>query len=284
MFKIDLASRVRRPSRRPITLANIAPTQAQAGDLAALYLRIVAAWLVGIPRIVAEYERTLAAMTTDEGLKPDDRGLKPPLITDSPSDVQGSIDDVAAEINRLVLSLTPDLRRWALQVERVQRGKWVRSVLSATDIDLDTILTAGDVDDTVGASIEWNVALIKDVDAELRRRISNAVFAGFQRRAPAAEIAKEIREATGMARDRSRRIAADQTVKLGARLNRARQEQAGLTSFKWRHSGKVHPRSWHLARNGHVYRWANPGIPADDMPGVPPWCGCVAQGVVTFDD
>jgi hypothetical protein len=74
---LNLASRVRRPSRRPITLANIAPTQAQAGDLAALYLRIVAAWLAGIPRIVAEYERTIATMTTD-----------------SPSDVQGAIDGV----------------------------------------------------------------------------------------------------------------------------------------------------------------------------------------------
>jgi SPP1 gp7 family putative phage head morphogenesis protein len=264
---LNLASRVRRPSRRPITLANIAPTQAQAGDLAALYLRIVAAWLVGIPRIVAEYERTVAAMTTD-----------------SPSDVQGSIDDVAAEINRLVLSLTPDLRRWALQVERVHRGKWVRSVLSATDIDLDTILTAADVDDTVGASIEWNVALIKDVDSELRRRISNAVFAGFQRRAPAAEIAKEIREATGMARDRSRRIAADQTVKLGARLNRARREQAGIGQYKWRHSAKRHPRLWHEARDGKIYKNDDPRIPAADRAGVPPFCGCTEQAYLDFSE
>jgi SPP1 gp7 family putative phage head morphogenesis protein len=247
-------------------LANIAPTKAQAGDLAALYLRIVAAWQIGIPRIVAEYERTIATMTTD-----------------SPSDVQGAIDGVQAEINRLVLMLTPDLRRWALQVERVQRGKWVRSVLSATDVDLDTVLTVGDVNDTVEASLNWNVSLVRDVSDELRQRIANSVFAGFQRRASAAEISKEIAEAAGMARSRARRIAADQTVKLGARLNQARQEQAGITSFKWRHSGKLHPRSWHLARNGHVYRWEGSGIPADDMPGVPPFCGCTAVGVVSFD-
>jgi hypothetical protein len=101
------------------------------------------------------------------------------------------------------------------------------------DVDLNTILTAGDVEDTLGASLNWNVSLVRDVSDEIRRRISNAVFAGFQRRAPAREIAKEITEATGMARARARRIAADQTVKLGARLNQARQEQAGLTSFKW---------------------------------------------------
>jgi SPP1 gp7 family putative phage head morphogenesis protein len=263
---LNIAARVNRPSSKPIVLANIAPTKAQADDLAALYAKVIAAWIAGIPRILAEYESTIAAMTTD-----------------SAETTGGAIDSIAAEIQRLVLMLTPDLRRWALTVERIHRGKWVRSVLSATDVDLNTILTAGDVEDTVGASVNWNVSLIRDVSDDLRRRISNSVFAGFQRRAPAPEIAKEISEATGMARARARRIAADQTVKLGARLNQARHEQAGITSFKWRHSGKVHPRSWHKARDGKVYPWRDSGIPADDMPGVPPYCGCTAQGVVTFD-
>lgn len=267
MTKIDLASRVRRPSRRPITLANIAPTKAQAGDLARIYLGVVDVWSTGIPRIIAEYERSLSQMRTD-----------------SAATTGGEIDGVAAEIQRLVLLLTPDLRRWALQVERVHRGKWVRSVLSATDVDLNTILSADDVADTVEASLSWNTSLIRDVSDELRSKISNSVFAGFQRRAPAREIAKEIREATGFARARSIRIAADQTVKLGARLNQARQEQAGLTSFKWRHSGKLHPRTWHLARDGQIYPWEGSGIPADDMPGVPPFCGCTAVGIVTFDN
>lgn len=265
LTKFDLASRITRPSKRPIVLANIAPTKVQADDLASIYLRIVNAWASTQARIAAEYERTLA------------------MITDSASTTGGEIDSVAAEIQRLVLMLTPDLRRWALRVETVHRGKWATSVLSATDVDLNTILTAGDVNDTVEASINWNIALIRDVSSETQKRIANAVFAGFQRRAPAAEIAKEIREATAMARARSLRIASDQTVKIGARLNQARQEQAGLTSFKWRHSAKAHPRNWHLARDQHVYPWKSSGIPADDMPGVPPFCGCTAQGVVTFD-
>jgi len=266
-MRINLAAAIRRPSRRPITLANIAPTQAQAGDLTAIYLKIVTAWREASPRIMAEYERTLAA-----------------LRTDSAASTGGTIDQVAEEIRRLVLMLTPDLRRWALQVEQVHRGKWMSNVMTATSVDLSTVLTAGDVEDTVEASLEWNTALIRDVSEETRRRIANSVFAGFQRRAPAAEIAKEISESLGLARARARRIAADQTVKLGSRLNQARQEQAGLTHFRWRHSGKAHPRSWHLARNGITYPWEGSGIPADDMPGVPPFCGCTAQGVVVFED
>jgi SPP1 gp7 family putative phage head morphogenesis protein len=266
VLKFDLASRIRRPSRRPITLANIAPTQAQADDLALLYLRVVTAWREAAPQIMAEYERTLSE-----------------LQTDSAASTSGTIDDISDAIRRLVLLLTPDLRQWALRVEQVQRGKWVRNILSAASIDLSTILTPGDVEETVQSSIEWNAALIRDVAEETRRRIVNSVFSGFQRRAPAREIAKEITEATGLARARARRIAADQTVKLGSRLNQARQQQAGLTSFKWRHSGKTHPRSWHKARDGQIYPWEGSEIPADDMPGVPPYCGCTAQGVVVFE-
>lgn len=264
-MKFDLASRVQRPSRRPIALARIETTQAQATDLLTLYARVIRAWVAGQERIVAEYERTLAGMTTD-----------------SAETTAGAIDAVAAELQRLVLLLTPDLRRWALMIERVHRGKWVRSVLSATDVDLNTILTAGDVEDTVAAAVEWNTSLIRDVSDELRRRVSNAVFAGFQRRAPAREIAKEVSEATGMARSRARLIARDQTVKLGARLNRARREQAGIGQYKWRHSGKLHPRSWHKQRDGIAFKNDDPRIPADDRAGVPPYCGCTEQAVLEF--
>lgn len=264
---INLAARITRRSRKPIVIANIAPTKAQADDLFRIYARVLAVWVEAMPRILAEYERTLAEITTD-----------------SAETTSGAIGSVDAEIQRLVIMLTPELRRWALTVERVHRGKWVRAVLSAVGIDLDTILTPGDAEDTVSAAINWNVSLIRDVSDELRRRISNSVFAGFQRRASAREIAKEIREATGMARDRSIRIAGDQVVKIGARLNQARRVQAGIDQYKWRHSGKLHPRSWHKARDGIVYKNDDPRIPPDDRAGVPPFCGCTEQAVLEFPD
>ncbi|MGJ0508917.1 MAG: minor capsid protein [Methylocystis sp.] len=266
-MKIDLARMTKRPSKRPIVLRPIMTTAAQADTLSAVYLRIVKAWSEGQDRINSAYAKTLNE-----------------LQTDSADDIQRAIDELADTIRRLVLTLTPDLRNWALGIERVQRGKWISNIMSAASVDLTTVLTPGDVEDTLQAQIEWNVSLIRDVSDETRRRIANSVFAGLQQRKPANEIAREISEAIGMARARARRIASDQTIKLGERLNRARQEQAGISKFKWRHSGKLHPRSWHLARNGKIYPWTNSGIPASDMPGVPPFCGCTAQGVVEFDE
>lgn len=267
-MKLDLPAMARRlTNRREIVLPNIATTKAQADSLALIYLRAVRLWTEAQDRIVASYERTLAELTHD-----------------SPAETGGSIDGVDAQLQRLVLELTPELRRWAFSVERVHRGRWIRNILSATSIDLQTILYADDMADTVEASIEWNVALIRDVSDEARRRITNSVFSGFQARKPAREVAKEIREATGFARQRSIRIAADQTVKLGSKLNEARQRQAGLDHFKWRHSGKVHPRPWHEDRDGKVFPWEGSEIPKDDLPGVPPFCGCTAMGVAVLKD
>lgn len=263
MIKLNLASLVKRPSRRPIVLANIATTKAQADTLAALYLGIVAEWANATDRILAAYSLALSK-----------------LVTDSANDIGSLLDEIGGEIQRLVLTLTPSLRLWALQVEAVHRGKWVSNVLSASSVDLSTILSADDVSETVDAAVNWNVSLVRDVSEEQRRRIANAVFTGLQQRKSAADVAKEIREATGMARARARRVASDQTSKLGAQLNKARQLQAGITHFRWRHGSKVHYRPWHLARDGKVFSWENPGIPPDDMPSIPPWCSCTAQAII----
>lgn len=262
-----LAQRSAHRRRKELILRPIQATQAQADALAVIYRRAIERTAPGRERVLAAYERTLAEMQLD-----------------SADDVRAALDDLSEEIRRIVLLLTPDLRDWALRIERVHRGKWIRNILSAAAVDLETTLTVGDVAETLAQAIEWNVSLIRDISEEARRRISNAVFSGLQQRKSARDVAKEIREASGVAKARSIRVAGDQTAKLGERLNRARQEQAGLTHFKWRHSGKKHPREHHLARDGQTFPWEGSGIPADDMPGQPPFCGCTAQGVVVFEE
>lgn len=258
-------------------LRPIQPTQAQVADLAALYLRVVAGWKAGTDRIVAAYEKTLAE-----------------LRLDSADDIKSVFDEIEAEIRRIVLELTPDLRRWALRTETVHRGKWVRNILSATQIDLSTILSADDVAETVAEVIEWNVALIKDVSAEEQRRISNAVFAGIQQRKPAREVAREIREATGMARARSIRIASHQTVSFGETLNDARRRQAGIDVWQWIHSGKLHFRPEHKARDGYYYgdtpesrgKLSSGEVvrePPSDRPSRLPNCGCTSRAVLVLN-
>lgn len=266
-MKFDLAELARRKTnrrKRVVTFRAILTTKAQGDSLALIYLRTVAIIAKHAPRVVEIFGRT----------------LEQKLKTDSVDELSTEIDDMGRALNRLVLELTPDLRRWAFHVEQWHRGKWQRAVLDAVSVDLDTMLGSDDEGETIDAFVERNVALVRNVSEEARARIADSVFRGFQQRQPATVIAKEIREATGMARARSIRIASDQVTKLSSALDAERRRQAGLDEWKWRHSGKLHFRPAHLARDGHLY--TDETAPAD-LPGQLPYCGCVAQAVLTFD-
>jgi len=267
-MRFNLATLARQAGTRRKTIA-MRPIKAPASFASELFhitREVPDAWKASLPRITAAYERALSA-----------------LVTDSAEDAGDEIGSIFAEVDALILRLTPRLRDWALRVERWHRGRWAGNVLSATSVDLSTVLSAFDVSQTVAASIEWNVALVRDVSAQIRQRIANEVFAGLQSRTPARDVGRAIDEATGLGRDRSKRIASDQATKLTSRLDEARQQQAGLDEYRWQHSHKAHPREEHLKRDGNVYKWDDPEI-GTDKPGVAPFCGCVAVPVLSMDD
>lgn len=328
-MSFDLASMSRRARniRRPaVVIRDIVPPAVLATDLfRGVYLPVVNGWAARVERIIAEYERTLAesvqdGYTVDQANSVPEPGLRvscckiagarqqdvtpaavgpnPTVVrlTDSPADVHAVLEEVAEALTRLVLTLTPRLRAWALNVEKWQRSKWRSAILSATGVDLQTVIGPELARTTIETAIEWNVALVKDVNAQARQRIANAVFTGLREVGSARDVAKEIREAVAMSRRRAIGIASDQLSKLTSALAAERRREAGLDTYKYRHSGKLHPRPWHKARDGNLYsedpervgdvvegQTVNPEIPADDRAGVPPFCGCREQAVVIFE-
>lgn len=265
--------------RRDVTLRPIVPTAAQATDLAAI---IAPAW-----RIWAE--RTDAIMA---GYDPAPLPASDALTTDSATHMQSAIEAAANDfLARLVAIITPGLRRFAVNVERIHRGKWIAAVRAGTSVDLSTILTGFPVEETVETFVARNVALVRNISDQAQARIADAVFRGYEARTPAREVAKEVREATGMGRRRAIGIAGDQSSKLSAALDTQRQIEAGLEFFKWRSSHKLHFRPEHAARDGKVYeivsgkrRDGGETIPADDRCGMKPWCGCRSQAWIPLMD
>lgn len=256
----QLTRRQRNPRRSTIVMRDIIPTGVQATDLYGIYRPVLDRWAATIAPLMAEYERTLATMTTD-----------------SPADLNATLDAAEGEIQRLLYLLTPRLRDWVLRVERWQRGKWIGAVLSATGVDLQTLIGPEDVAETLEAVIERNVGLIKSVSGEARQRMGEAVFRGLTERTPAREVAADLRQAVDMGQARARRIASDQLTKVTSSLADERRRQAAIDHWKWRHSGKLHPRADHVARNGKVYTDADA---PPDRPGQLPFCGCRAQAVL----
>jgi len=275
-----LAKQQRKPRRKSVTLREVAAPQGYATDLyLSCYKPIVDLWAASLPAILSAYERTLGEITTD-----------------SPADVQAELSAAKTAFQRLFFLLTPALRTWALKTEAVTKSRWRGAVLAATGVDLTTLLGAGDERGTIESYLEWNTALIRDVHDQTRKRIADRVFAGLTERKPAREVAKEIREAVGMARDRSHRIAADQLNKLSSSMADERRREAGLDVWMWLHSGKKHPRKEHQARDGRLYtdnsalvgkrvdgKVVNKAPERGDMPGQAPYCGCRSRGVLVFE-
>lgn len=265
--------------RRNITLRPIIPTQAQATDLATIYAAAWRIWADSVDRILAGYD-------------PQPLPTADALTIDTADQVQTAINGVANEfLTILTARITPALRDWIVRAERVHRDKWTAAVKAGVGVDLEMMLNAGEVQETLSTFMQRNVALVTNISDQAKGRISDAVFRGYERRAPVAEVAKEVQEAASLGRDRSIRIAADQNSKLSSQLDRERQAEAGLTQFKWRHSGKAHPRSWHRARDGKVYdsRTGKPvgggdPIPSDDRAGMAPWCGCREMAYIALMD
>lgn len=273
-FNLAHIARARSRKRGRRTFRPITPTSALAADLAAIYLPVVREWQAAIDPLLAEYERTLAAITTD-----------------SAADMQRVVEQTESGLLRLFLTLAPRLRDWALRVERWHRDKWIGAALSASGIDLSTLLTVGDVQETVGTVVARNVELVRNVSDQARSRMADIVFRGVQQRKAARDVAAELRESVAMSRRRALNIAADQAQKLTSELDTQRMAQAGVEKFKYFHSGKVHPRSWHLKRDGRIYdleTWKEIGgddvIEVGDRPGEPPFCGCKKLAVIEWDD
>lgn len=76
-------------------------------------------------------------------------------------------------------------------------------------------------------------------------------------------------------------IARDQVTTLRSHLDRVRQQEAGITSYKWKDADDSRVRKEHAARDGVVFSWDTP--PSDGHPGEPILCRCQALAVMVFD-
>lgn len=272
-MQIPLGKMTRRANptmrRDTIVMPDIDPTYAQETDLFKLYMRVVRVWHEGArTTILPAYTRTLE---------------QDALIRDTVQDVQIAIDKIENEAVRAIFAFSQAFQIWAADLSLWHLRKFVAQIKYATNVDLATLLGEGDTRLTIEQFLARNVGLVRNVSDETRGKIADIVFRGLQARTPVREVAKEIQTATGLARDRAKRIASDQTVKLSAALDQERQLQVGMDDFEWMSSHKVHFRPEHAARDHKVFAWTS-SVGVQDPPGRLPFCGCKAKGILRIPD
>jgi SPP1 gp7 family putative phage head morphogenesis protein len=118
------------------------------------------------------------------------------------------------------------------------------------------------------------VDLIQSIPIEAAQRVHRLTLAGIEDSTRFTEIAKEIRNSTGVAESRAVLIARTEVARTSTTLTQARAESIGADSYVWRTSGDGAVRSDHKKLNGKIFQWHNPPI-ADERSGERANPGCI---------
>lgn len=161
--------------------------------------------------------------------------------------------------------------------------KFVIMVDKTLSVDLEAIVRNEDLDEYLRDAVSRNAALIKslkqDAIKDIRRLVLDAKISGRSAKSLSAEIADRFK----IHANRAKLIAEDQLNKLTADLNRIRQIQAGVKSYRWQTSRDERVRPRHRNLQGNEYRWGEPtGAEGGLPPGQPVRCRCSARGVIDF--
>lgn len=159
------------------------------------------------------------------------------------------------------------------QINRTAFREFMRRALS-----VDVITGDRRIEQALAIAEAENIALIRSIpDVALNRmhtRMVEAVRLGRSLR----EVRDSVVAEFGVTERRAELIARDQIGKLNGELTRVRQEDIGVTEYKWRGVLDSRERPEHVAREGRIFKWSEP--PEDGHPGQPIRCRCTAEPVL----
>jgi len=161
-------------------------------------------------------------------------------------------------------------------------------VKRSVGVDLTEIIADEGLNDFLEAQVNKNVTLIRSIPDEYFKSIEtvvmNATANGLRWEAIAREIGgiKDISSVNGKLQNRIKLIARNETSNLNASINKKRQENLGITQFRWETSEDERVRASHAKLDGKVFDWDD--LPVVDgvktSPGRPINCRCVAIPVI----
>lgn len=252
--------------KREVVLPDIVPTKALEADLQAIYMEGVKVWREGIVNLLLpSYVQPIAI-----------------FIDATPAETASIIGRIYDAAENRILYQTPKLARWVSRVGVWNGEKTISAAKSATGVEIRPYMRLIDVQDQLDEAIRLNVSMFRTINADTRSRIENIMADAIVNRRNKKYVTKAMSEALGISQRRARNAAGDQLHKLNVALTSIRNQELGISKFKWvtRGDGKVRPL--HVTYGGKVFRWDKP--PADGLPGFPINCRCTARSVFGGDD
>lgn len=217
------------------------------------------------------------------------RGNPPEMAADRAPAVtlQQAVRRLAGRWQKKFDEAGPALARFFAQSSHRRTDAALKSLLKRYGIAVDLKLSAT-VNDVLQAAIAENVSLIKSIPEQYFTQVEGLVMRSVQEGRDAAFLADELQKRYDITRRRAAFIARDQSNKATAVINRARQQELGITQAQWMHSGGGHhPRPTHVAagRDKTVYDvregWYDPAVKQRIWPGSLINCRCVSRSIIS---
>lgn len=163
--------------------------------------------------------------------------------------------------------------------------EWQRAIKTTLGIDIREDYYKGDFyADQLEKWIDENVALIKSIPENTLDKMRDIVYNGFTSGITTTRMVKDIRMVYGVSRKKAELIARDQTAKLSGQIQRAQQQDAGVTEYIWNSCGDERVRKGHRKLNGKKFSWDDPPVVDEKTkrrchPGQDFQCRCIGRPV-----
>lgn len=200
------------------------------------------------------------------------------------SALRAAIRKLASRWQKQFDELAPELADYFSTAVAERSDATLKSILKKGGFTVEFSMTRAQRD-VLEATINQNVSLIKSIPSEYFTQIEGMVMRSVQTGRDLSTLTKDLQHQFGVTRRRAEFIARDQNNKATSALNRARQDELGITTAKWRHSGGGrHPRPTHVAMNGKTYDikqgMYDSAVKKFIFPGEEPNCRCVSISIV----
>ena len=240
------------------------------------------------------YQRQMIALigrmaaSVEYWLKAQRRETPPELAQDAlpVSEMQKELKKLSERWKAKFDEMAPQVAESFLKAQFKGTDSAMREALRAAGWSVEFTLTPA-MREAFEASLAENVGLIRSIASEYLQEVEGIVMRNYASGRNLKSMAEEIRTRYGVAANRAVLIARDQSNKANAVVQRARQQELGITEAVWMHShaGKE-PRPTHVAMNGKRYpvdkgmwdsavkKWVFPGQEIN--------CRCVSRSVLPW--
>jgi uncharacterized protein with gpF-like domain len=202
------------------------------------------------------------------------------------SALRAAIRKLTARWQRRFNQAAPKLADYFATAVEKRSSAALKSILKEAGFTVDFVMTPAQRD-IIGATVNQNVQLIRSIPAQFLGQVEQSVMRSVQTGRDLGALTKELHEHYGVTKRRAANIARSQNNLATAAMTRSRQQEVGIDTAVWMHSGGgKHPRPTHLKAGQEKQRykvsegWLDPAVGKRVWPGELPGCRCVSRAVV----